>query len=77
MTIALSYIRSVAAGRCPPGDSSGRPQYDQDPTYLVLGSYDGTATLVDLRDPMNPMVLNRARSELLTLFHSTSAFDGG
>ena len=64
MSVAKSYIRSVAAGRCPPSDPKGQPCFGEDPSYLVIGSYDGSTAMVDLRDPAFTVELNRARSEL-------------
>ena len=60
--VTPSCIRSLAAGRCPPCDDQGRPRFSEAPSYLVVGSYDGSTVLVDLRDPAFPIELNRARS---------------
>jgi len=64
MTIAFSCIRAIAVGRHPPSDATGQPRYGDDPNYIVMGSYDGSTVIVDLRDPGFTVELNRARSEL-------------
>ncbi|WVR07791.1 hypothetical protein IAU60_004834 [Kwoniella sp. DSM 27419] len=54
---AVSAIRSIAAGRVPPASD----QLDGDPIYLVVGAYDGSTVVMDLRDPMFPIEINDAR----------------
>ena len=61
LSIAQSCVSSLATGRVPPADSAGEPVYDQDPRFLVVGSWDGTATLLDMRDPGHPVLLQRQR----------------
>ncbi|WWD19510.1 hypothetical protein CI109_103971 [Kwoniella shandongensis] len=62
-TIAVSAIRSLAVGRTPPSDS----QLDSDPIYVVMGSYDGSTYILDLRDPLYPVKLNHSRVPCLTV----------
>jgi len=59
--VAQSSVRSIAMGRVPPGDEEGTPQFTGDPIYLVCGSYDASAVLVDLRDPLYPLDLSQTR----------------
>jgi transcription factor C subunit 6 len=63
LTLALSSIRSIAAGRCPPTDAHGALDYAGESVYLAFGSYDGTAGVVDLREPGTVLELNRSRCE--------------
>jgi transcription factor C subunit 6 len=61
LTLALSSIRSIAAGRTPPTDAAGALDYTGEAVYIAFGSYDGTTGVVDLRDPGNVIELNRSR----------------
>ena len=63
VSVALSCIRSVAVGRMPPADHTGQPRFGEDPFYLVVGSYDGSTSIIDMRDPLHTVELNRARCE--------------
>ncbi|WVW86023.1 hypothetical protein I302_108061 [Kwoniella bestiolae CBS 10118] len=55
--IAASAIRSISIGRLPPSEK----QLGGEPFYVLTGSYDGSTTLLDLRDPNSPIELNKAR----------------
>ncbi|WVF73182.1 hypothetical protein IAT40_008001 [Kwoniella sp. CBS 6097] len=54
---ASSAIRSLAVGRVPPVDD----QLGGDPIYIVMGTYDGSTIVLDLRDPIFPVEVNKAR----------------
>jgi hypothetical protein len=62
MTIALSAVRTVTAGRLPPNDANGDPLFDHDPFILFFGCYDGTICVVDVRDPQLPFEYQHSRS---------------
>ncbi|WRT70352.1 uncharacterized protein IL334_007350 [Kwoniella shivajii] len=55
--VSRSAVRSISVGRVPPTDK----QLGGEPAYLLMGSYDGTTSILDLRDPLYPVVINRAR----------------
>ncbi|KAK4689340.1 transcription factor C subunit 6, partial [Tremellales sp. Uapishka_1] len=59
--VAVSSIRSIAAARCPPTDSSGVVRYDWDSPFVIAASYDGSVTCTDLRDSSQPVLLNASR----------------
>ena len=59
--IAASPIRSVATARHPTADNHGVAKYDTDPAQVVFGSYDGTTTMIDLRDLETAVEVNRQR----------------
>jgi hypothetical protein len=61
--VALSSISTARAVRVAPGDVKGFAEYDGDPPYVILSSYDGSVTMVDVRDPTVRVELNRQRSE--------------
>ncbi|EIW71800.1 hypothetical protein TREMEDRAFT_27087 [Tremella mesenterica DSM 1558] len=65
--ITCSPIRSVAALRLPPDDSHGKPRWGQDPFFVLCGNYDGTTTIVDLRDPSRAVELSRARAPSMSV----------
>ncbi|OCF32212.1 hypothetical protein I316_06126 [Kwoniella heveanensis BCC8398] len=56
-SVASSAIRSIAVGRVPPAED----QLGGDPIYLVMGSYDGSTVVMDFRDPLFPVEVNKAR----------------
>ncbi|ORY26711.1 hypothetical protein BCR39DRAFT_560442 [Naematelia encephala] len=63
--IAFSAIRTLAVGRHPPSDINGKPMYDEDPFHVIFGAYDGTTTLLDMRDPTQFVELYRMRTPVL------------
>ncbi|WWC94831.1 hypothetical protein V866_001681 [Kwoniella sp. B9012] len=56
-SVAVSAIRSISAGRLPPSEK----QLGGEPFYVLMGAYDGSTTLLDLRDPSFAIELNKAR----------------
>nr|XP_019010200.1 uncharacterized protein I206_04668 [Kwoniella pini CBS 10737]OCF48981.1 hypothetical protein I206_04668 [Kwoniella pini CBS 10737] len=54
---AASAIRSLSIGRIPPSEK----HLGGEPIYVLTGAYDGSTILLDLRDPNNPIELNKAR----------------
>ncbi|WVR00359.1 hypothetical protein IAU59_007502 [Kwoniella sp. CBS 9459] len=56
-SVTSSAIRSLAVGRVPPAED----QLGGDPIYVVMGSYDGSTVVMDLRDPVFPAEVNKAR----------------
>ncbi|WWC64454.1 uncharacterized protein I303_107064 [Kwoniella dejecticola CBS 10117] len=55
--VASSAIRSISIGRTPPSEK----HLGAEPIHILMGAYDGSTTLLDLRDPTAPIELNRAR----------------
>lgn len=60
-TVALSAIRSLSTGRCPPTDADGDLDYSGEALYVAFGAMDGTTGVLDMRDPSNVVELNRSR----------------
>ena len=61
---AQSIIRSIVVGRTPSHDKNNNVDYTRDPVYVVIGSHDATASIIDLRDPHQPYEIVQTRSEL-------------
>ncbi|WVQ84912.1 hypothetical protein IAT38_007075 [Cryptococcus sp. DSM 104549] len=63
-TVCLSAIASICAGRIPPSESN----LGGDPVFVVVGSYDGTTVIVDLRDVLHPTeIVTRIRLPVMAL----------
>lgn len=56
-SVAMSCIRSLSVLRLPP-----TPQHlGSDAVYIVTGAYDGSTKILDTRDPLVPISLDRQR----------------
>ena len=56
-SVAMSCIRSLSVLRLPP-----TPHHlGSDAVYVVTGAYDGSTKIVDVRDPLVPIPLDRQR----------------
>ncbi|ORX40716.1 hypothetical protein BD324DRAFT_647634 [Kockovaella imperatae] len=69
--IAMAAVRSVNAVRIPHGTAQGLPQYDRESTYLLAGTYDGNAILLDTRDASNPIELDHQRTPIISTAFSS------
>lgn len=47
---AQSYIQTIVVGHMPPNHADGVTDYTRDPIFAAVGAYDGTSTMIDLRD---------------------------
>lgn len=71
-----SAVRCMVVGRVPPSDDHGQPDFSQDPVYLLCGSYDASATLVDLRDSHHVCDILSTRCELIAVSRLESGRTG-
>lgn len=62
----MSCIRSLSVLRLPP-----TPHHlGSDAVYVVTGAYDGSTKIVDVRDPLVPIPLDRQRCKSCSIFFS-------
>lgn len=61
--VSQSQVQSIAVARVPHSVAAGEYDYSGDPIYLVIGSYDGTASFLDLRDTQSVLEIVSTRSE--------------
>lgn len=63
-SVAMSCIRSLSVLRLPP-----TPHHlGSDAVYVVTGAYDGSTKIVDVRDPLVPIPLDRQRCKSRSYF---------
>lgn len=63
-SVAMSCIRSLSVLRLPP-----TPHHlGSDAVYVVTGAYDGSTKIVDVRDPLVPIPLDRQRCKSRSIF---------
>ena len=60
LSVHQSAIRAIAWIRAPTSWPSGNLRFDQDPTVIVSGGYDGVECLTDLREGRG-VIMNRTR----------------
>ncbi|KAE8539531.1 hypothetical protein D1P53_004633 [Cryptococcus gattii VGV] len=66
-SVAMSCIRSLSVLRLPP-----TPQHlGSDAVYIVTGAYDGSTKILDTRDPLVPISLDRQRLPIMSTGWST------
>ncbi|WVO21103.1 uncharacterized protein IAS62_002407 [Cryptococcus decagattii] len=66
-SVAMSCIRSLSVLRLPP-----TPQHlGSDAVYIVTGAYDGSTKILDTRDPLVPISLDRQRLPIMSTAWST------
>ncbi|KIR62394.1 hypothetical protein I314_03334 [Cryptococcus bacillisporus CA1873] len=66
-SVAMSCIRSLSVLRLPP-----TPQHlGSDAVYIVTGAYDGSTKIMDTRDPLVPISLDRQRLPIMSTAWST------
>ncbi|OWZ36086.1 transcription factor C subunit 6 [Cryptococcus neoformans var. grubii Br795] len=66
-SVAMSCIRSLSVLRLPP-----TPHHlGSDAVYVVTGAYDGSTKIVDVRDPLVPIPLDRQRLPIMSTAWST------
>lgn len=66
----------MAAARHPTADIQGVARYDTDPTHIIFGSYDGTTTMIDLRDLETAVEVNRQRRKSRRTFCESCSITG-
>ncbi|KIR81275.1 transcription factor C subunit 6 [Cryptococcus gattii EJB2] len=66
-SVAMSCIRSLSVLRLPP-----TPEHlGSDAVYIVTGAYDGSTKILDTRDPLVPISLDRQRLPIMSTAWST------